>query len=504
MANYRYLGAAKVGSKLGLQQLTVQVGNLNNAAMGKALPVTVSVNGVASNADNTFTPNPGRILFVAQNGNDSTAVPGDITKPYRYLQTASNGGAAGALRAGDHIVIRGGNWTDTGFDGAWLRFRYSQQQGSAPTGASGTGWIHITAYPGQVNGNAIEDVHYSTPAGVKGGFQGAGSAYFGTTGDWISISNLRMDVNANATSDAAPINLQYSGGPWRIVNNELGPWPSAINSKAGGVSGHGTNTKVLGNHIYGMACTGALENHGVYADSGASGWEIAYNYIHDITGGNSVQFFDNEGLAGTSMSGYVTGWKGFANMKVHHNYLDGSGKHGLNLSDSTLSAQIYDNVVMHAKNGGLRLNTNLANLDITVAYNTFYENDLAGTGAQVMNTWGGSGALRVYDNVVAAGPKSPSSSRYYTNQGGTDTFFDFKRNLYWDNGYGWASFTRDTLALKGNPLFASASTGNLNLTASSPAIQQATQAISFTVADDVSSFARPNNGKNDLGAFQLH
>ena len=336
VANYRYLGASKA-AKLGLQQLTVQVGNLGSPALGAALPVKVVVNGVVSNVNHTFTPNPGRILFVALNGNDSTAVAGDITRPWRYMQTSSRGGAYATLRAGDHIVVRGGNWSDVGFETAWLRFRDPAQKGSLPTGASGTGWIHITAYPGNVNGNRIEDVHYSTPAGQKGGIHGPASAYYGTTGEYVSISNLRMDVNANATSDAAPINLQSSGGNWRVVNNELGPWPAAINSKAAGVSGHGTNVKVLGNHIYGMHCTGAQENHGIYADSGASNWEIGYNHIHDITGGNLIQFFDNVGLAGNNYSGLPTGWVGFTGMQIHHNWLENSSKYGLNMADGIVS-----------------------------------------------------------------------------------------------------------------------------------------------------------------------
>ena len=508
VANYRYLGPAKVASKLGLQQLTVQVGNLGNPAMGKPLPVTVAVNGITSNGDNSFTPNPGRILFVALNGNDSTAVAGDITKPWRHLQTSSNGGAAGVLRAGDHVVIRGGNWNDTGLDGAWLRFRYPQQEGSAPTGASGTGWIHITAYPGQISGNAIEDVHYSTPSGVKGGIHGANSAYFGTTGDWVSISNLRMDINANATSDAAPINLQYSAGPWRVVNNELGPWPSAINSKAAGVSGHGDNVKVLGNHIYGMACTGAFENHGIYADSGASRWEIGYNWIHDITGGNLVQFYDNVGLAGNNYSGFPSGWTGFTGMQVHHNWLDGSGKYGLNLADGSVSGAIWDNVIEHSTYSGLRINTISKNLDFTVAYNTFYENDRVSSGSgngQVLNTWGNNatGVIRIYDNIFAAGPATVKSSNIYANSGGTDSYFDFKRNLYWNASGSWTGFARDAMAIIGDPKFVSASGGNLNLGSGSAAIQQATQPLSFVVGDDITSaVSRPQNGKNDLGAYQ--
>ncbi|CAN5158954.1 hypothetical protein BH11PSE11_BH11PSE11_36550 [soil metagenome] len=516
VANYRYLGVSKVGSKLGFQQITVQVGNLGGAAPGTALPVSVMVNGVASNTNNTFTPNAGRILFVAQNGNDSTAVAGDITKPWRYLQTNSTRttlGAYAAMRAGDHVVIRGGNWTDTGFDGAWLRFRDTQQQGSPPTGASGTGWIHITAYPGPVNGNLIEDVHYTTPAGVKGGIQGANSAYFGTTGDFVSISNLRIDVNAQATSDAAPINVQYGAGPWRVVNNELGPWlsttPAPNNAKGAGVAGHGANVRVLGNYIHDIACVGALENHGVYVDSGGTGWEIAYNRVENITGGNLIQFYDNVGLAGNSYAGFPAGWVGFTNMKVHHNWMEGSGKYGLNLADGIVSGAIWNNVITRSTYAGLRVNTISKNMDVTIAFNTFYDNDRVASGsgnAQVLNTWGNyspTGTVRIYDNIFAAGPGTVRTGTYYENTGNADSYLDFKRNLYWDNGYAWGTFARDSLALFGNPLFSAATSGNLTLAAGSPAINAGTQATPITLTDDLSAkVTRPMGGANDLGAYE--
>lgn len=514
VANYRYLGLAKVGAKLGLQQITVQVGNLANAKLGVALPISVVANGVTSNVNNTFTPNPGRMLFVAQNGNDATAIVGDISKPWRYLQTSARGGAYASLRAGDHIVIRGGNWSDTGFDGAWLRFRDTLQQGSAPTGVSGTGWIHITAYPGPVSGNVIEDVHYSTPAGVKGGIHGPNSAYFGTTGDWVSISNLRIDVNAKATSDAAPINIQYGAGPWRVVNNELGPWPSTIaapnNAKGAGVSGHGKDVKVLGNHIFGFACTGALENHGIYLDSGATNWEIGYNWVENITGGNLIQFYDNVGLAGSNYNGFPSGWSGFTGMQVHHNWLDGSGKYGLNLADGIISGSIWNNVITRATYAGLRINTISQNMNVTIAFNTFYDNDRSASGsgnAQVLNTWGNygpTGTIRIYDNIFAAGPGTTTSSEFYANAGSGDNYLDFKRNLYWDNGYGWGTLTRDTLGLYGSPLFANAASGNLTLGATSPAVDKGTQLTPITVTNDFTGkIARPQGAANDIGAYEL-
>jgi hypothetical protein len=518
VANYRAMGAAKVGTKLGLQHLAVQVGSLCGAALGQAQPVKVVVGGVESNVDNTFTPVNGRVLFVSLNGNDTTAVAGDITKPWRYLQTTTRAGAYATLRAGDHIVIRGGNWNDLGFETTWMRFRDAAQMGSLPTSAVGTGWIHITAYPGPILGNAVEDVHYSTPSGSKGGIHGPASAYYATTGEYVSISNLRMDVSATANSDAAPINLQSSGGNWRIVNNELGPWPSTNpapnNSKGAGVSGHGDNVKVLGNQIYGMACTGALENHGVYVDSGGSRWEIAYNWIHDITGGNLIQFFDNVGLAGNNYPGLPTNWQGFTGMQLHHNWMEGSGKYGINLAPGIISGNIWNNVITRATYAGLRIDTISKNMDMTVAFNTFYDNDRLASGsgnAQVLNTWGNynpTGTIRIYNNIFSAGSGTTSGGSFYVNAGDSDGYLDFKRNLWSDNGHGWSSFScsicaPDNVAVYGDPKFTNSTTADLTLQAISPALNKGTQVIPFTINNDFSVLVpRPVGGASDIGAFE--
>lgn len=509
VANYRYLGPSAVGTKLGIQQITVQVGPLGNPVLGQALPVRVEVSGMSSNTDHVFVPNPGRILFVSLSGDDSTAVADDILRPWRYLQTPTRGGAYATLRAGDHIVIRGGNWSDTGYSTAWLRFRDANQMGSAPTGSVNTGWIHITAYPGPINGHAIEDAHYSTPANSKGGIHGAESAYYGMTGEYVSISNLRMDVDAAATSDAAPINLQYSGGNWMSVNNILGPWPSNINSKAAGVSGHGDNVRVLGNHIYGMACVGALENHGIYADSGSSRWDIGYNWIHDISGGNLIQFFDNVGLAGNNYVGFPSGWLGFTDMQIHNNWLENSGKYGLNMAAGILTGNIWNNVILKATYAGLRIDTVSKGMNMAVAFNTFYNNDRVQSGsgnAQVLNSWGNydpTGTIRIYNNIFAAGPDTYGGSRYYLNSGNSDAYLDFRRNLYFDNGYGWASFSRDPVGVVGNPQFVDVASDDFHIGLNSPALDSATQLDSLTVADDFTgAVSRPQGATHDIGAHE--
>ena len=510
VANYRYVGVSKVFNKLGVQQIAVQVGALGSAAQGVALPVKVVVGGVNSNTNVTFTPNPGRILFVSLTGNDATAVAGDITKPWRFLQTPARAGAYGVLRAGDHIVIRGGNWSDLGFDNSWLRFRDPTAQGTAPTGASATGWIHITAYPGPINGNVIEDVHYTTPASAKGGIQGPNSAYFGTTGEYVSLSNMRIDVNASATADAAPFNEQYGKGPWRVVNNEAGPWPSNINSKGGGYAGHGQGTKVFGNHIHDMACVGALENHGIYVDSGGTNIEIAFNWIHDITGGNLIQFYDNVGLAGSNFANFPANWPGFTGMQVHHNWLERSGKYGLNMADGIVSGQIWNNVIIGANLAGMRFNTISHSMDMTIAFNTLYDNGRAVTGAnpQISNTWGNygpTGTIRIYNNVIAAGPNSATTGApgFYSNSGTSDAYLDFKRNLYFDRGLGWSQNSKDASGLYVDPRLIAPTTGDLTLGAGSPAIDAGTQAIPFTIIDDLTNVkARPQGGALDIGAYE--
>ena len=209
------------------------------------------------------------------------------------------------------------------------------------TGATGTGWIHITAYPG-------EDVHYITPnTAVKGGIQGDASSY----GHYISISNLHLESSANAISDAAPINVQEAAGPWRIVNNDLGPWPSTLaapgNAKAGGIASSGmAPLNVYGNYIHDIECakgqvTNPLENHGIYLDSDSTGaYDIAFNNFQNIPGGSGLQLYN--AVATTN------------NVTFHHNILNGIGKHGINVVNFGTGLKIYDNLITNTQYGGMR------------------------------------------------------------------------------------------------------------------------------------------------------
>ncbi|MEO6447910.1 MAG: hypothetical protein ABIO42_01555 [Burkholderiaceae bacterium] len=496
VANYRYLGASKVGGREGLQQLIVQVGALAGDALGTAQPVVVSVGGNPSHSSVTFTPNPGHVLFVSLTGSDSTGALDDIKHPYRYLQNNSAGtGAYANVHAGDQIVVRGGMWSDIkGIDGTWLRF--GSTTGTAPTGAAHTGWIHVTSYPGPVNGNAPEDVHYVTPANSTGGIQGPWSAMH-SYGNYLAISNLHLESSATANTDAAPINMQYSSGPWRLANNELGPWPSTLaspnNAKAGGVSGEGKGAEILGNYIHDIACaegqaSNPLENHGIYIDDDGS-YNIGWNVISNITGGNGFQVYTNGGFS------TVTN-----NINFHHNIVDGVGKHGVNLADGTgNNVQVYDNLIANTQYSGLRFNTtNLSNAKVWS--NTFYNTVLNSRAKQ-----GGNYGVISNDWNLSAGSVSFVGNIFYASAGtqflggsvGLGGNLGSWANDIWFNGTDAVpSFA--TAAVDADPLFVSAGS-DYHLGIGSPAIGAGSSTASALVTDDLYGTARTSTV--DVGAI---
>jgi hypothetical protein len=477
--NYRYLGPSK--GRPDISQITVQIGRLGNPAPGVALPVKVMVNELSSNTDHTFTVNPGRILFVDNvRGNDASARVGDISRPFRHVQTPSLSGAWGAVRAGDVIVMRGTGtaWTDAGFENYFMRFR--NKSGSAPTGRSGTGPITLMSYP-------TEDVFIrGTPAAA--GSMGCISAINGETypgmGQWAVITGLRIDCEGYD----GPVNQEIRGNRWRVINNDLaastaptrGPHPPRM----GGITGNGFGSVWLGNHIHDVQGS-PQECHGIYVDG--DGWyEIAYNFIEHIRSGNGFQTYTN----GTNGSSVIN------NVHFHHNLIRDVSKHGLNLADGSRAGfEIYDNVVYDTAYAGIRFNsTTLSGAQIY--NNTFYNTNtskhpLYGV---MTNDWNlPQGALVVENNILW-----PSKDTAYF--AGTVGFSPFPGIARYNLFFGGPGDTGEENAVVGDPRFVDPAAHDFHLAPDSPAAGAGTPAVSSVVTTDYEMKPRMA-GSIDVGAF---
>ncbi|CAN5451665.1 hypothetical protein BH11PSE11_BH11PSE11_02640 [soil metagenome] len=483
--NYRTLGISK--GRPDIQQITVQIGALGNPTPGVALPIKVVVNGVGSNTDQTFIVNPGKILFVDNvGGNDSTAVNGNILKPYRYVQTPAlyTGGAWPQVARGDFIVMRGhGNanpWTDVGFEHYFMRYR--DKSGSAPTGASNTGAIVIMGYPG-------EDVYVRglLSNGMTGGCISAvnGSAFTGM-GQWAAISNLRMDCEGYD----GPISQQVYGHNWRVVNNDLSTSTSPRTGpnipRMAGITGNGNNSFWYGNHIHDIQGSSG-ECHGVYIDGDGS-FDIAYNNIHDVRDGNGFQVYVNGGN-GSDLSG---------NISLHHNLIHDVSKHGVNIADgATANIKVWNNIVYNVQYAAVRFNT-VSLIGAKIFNNTFYNTNMAhhpGYGA-LTNDWNlPLASMDVRNNIFHVATGTP----YNSGSNGVDiTVGTFNRNL-WFNGTGSVSF--DTSPVTANPLFLNGASADFRLSSTSPALGTGSLTVGSLVLNDYDT-TTTRGAQIDIGALQ--
>ncbi|WP_374593238.1 choice-of-anchor Q domain-containing protein [Aquabacterium sp.] len=498
--NYRYLGASH--GRADIQQITVQIGHRGDPRPGTPLPIAVSVNGVVSNADHTFVVNPGRILFVDNvRGDDASAAPDDISRPFRHVQLRDlSQGAYGQAQAGDVIVLRGRGqpWTDVGFERYFLRFR--DKSGSEPRGQAGTGPIAVMGYPG-------EDVYIKAAYGTHdGGISAINGQTYAGLGQWVSVSNLRIEGGG----DDGAVNLQIHGNHWRVVNNELTAETASTTAKAGGIAGNGLNVVLFGNHIHDVHGNGQ-ENHGIYIDGNGS-YDVAFNRIERIFGGNGFQIYVN-GSNGSDVAD---------NVNLHHNLIRGTNKHGINIADNARGGiVISNNVVSDTRFSGLRFNSTLLR-DCRVYNNTFYRTDLSGMplyGA-LTNDWTlGARAVDIENNIFVPSPGTPFA-------GGTVGFGGpigvVLRNVWWRERWqvrDWRSVLASTLRrlrrsdpddldfdaapIKTDPGFRLAGV-DFRLRPESPAIDAGSSAVAPVVQNDFDlETRRPQGGGFDVGAYEF-
>lgn len=509
--NYRYLGASH--GRNDVQQITVQLGALGGAVNGAALPVKVVVGGNVARDPNalTFMVNPGTIYFVDNVvGDDSTGAPGDITLPYRTVQkatinnntssgtpctiaagieTVSVAGVWGLVRPGDFIVLRGGAWTDISKDGYFLRAQ--NKFGTEPAGVVDSGPITVMGYSNETV--SIDRVN-TAGSGSGGGIASADSVRQGIgCGQWVTLANLKIESGFN--DGVISTQAGYSnpnGSYWRVVNNEVTASSCQVNELCGGgaVSGSGVGNFWVGNHIHDVydKPDGVTddENHGYYVN-GPGSYEIAYNRIEGIYGGDGIQTYSVSGA-------------GIDNVGVHHNAIGVTGRYGLNIADKSSAGFVfYNNIIYNTGAAGIRFgSTDLTNM--LIYNNTFFNIGGLSHAALVNDSAFPDAAVDFRNNIVVpatgAGYLGGSAQANFSNP----VQFSASNNLW----FGGVGMIVGNANVTGDPKFESTVSGseNLQLQADSPALTAGTDTVSATVVDDFMFVVRPNGSNGyGIGAF---
>ncbi len=514
--NYWHLKTSPTYARNQLLEVCVQIGALGGGMVaGRSLDVKMTVNGVDSNiVVGQFIIEVGKFWFVdAAAADDAHGVADDPSHPFKYPQvwtgsTFTGLCATGGVGPGDTIVYRGGtnHTSQLGYNGRFFRFATTGSWaagvagGSVPNGSAGTGYITHYGYPG-------ENAHGLFSGG--GGIHGCESSFAATHGKYVQISNFSQELTAGAQSDAGMVYLQSGGDNWLVVGNRLGPWTSTL---AGGVrsaaiTGQGKNSLIACNECFGIDST-TQEAHGIYmGGQGNTGdafiaatqnTEVCYNWCHDIPGGSGIQFhWQGTGGADTV---YFTG------NKIHHNYVENTFKYGINLSQSNVSADVYNNITVNTGLNPIRFECPSGQtLAINVACNTAYGwNARASINDAAVLTEGfaSAGAINVRHNIFAAASGRSVTNSWYANNGGSDANLTMDQNIWWDfAGTLTGVPTKDATNGKSvNPNFTNRSLSVPDLTRTAGADLTTTEAV--VVTTDFYGIARPQGAHKWIGACE--
>jgi len=522
VASYRTLGANRV-TPAGLQEACIQIGSLGGTQVaGRVLDMKVTLAGVDSNIfNNYFTNQPGNFWFISLTGSDSTGVVNDINHPFRYLQvwtgtTFTGVCALGKADRGDTFVIRGGAWSDqNGYDTRWYRFARTTGAwancvagGNAPTGANGHGWIHFTSYPG-------EDVHFTgtVGGGIHGCESGFASSNDGGNGQYISVSGIHFETSSTGARDASGVNGQNGARHWRVVSNEMGPWPTVTTTtNAGGITGVFQESFILYNDIHDIS--GNLtdqQNHGIYLGGSTGGTyddasrnvKVSGNWLRNCVAGSAFNLYWQN--TNSNPASVMTG------IEISGNFIDTTLKYGINCGWSTISAKVFNNLIVNTGLSPLRhegqMITGQPNFNIQFCYNTCYGWNTTGSirdSAYITEGYANTGVIQIEHNIFAGAPRSTSNSWYAnTVTAGFDSNVTMSQNVYWDYAGVLTGFaSKDAAKITTDPKLANRATKDFTLASGSSAIDAVTTTDSIALTFDILLAARPKGARKDCGCFE--
>jgi len=503
VARYIYLGPSLGRSDV--QEIGVQLGP--NTSTGA---IKVTVNGVASNTDHSFTVRPGNFYFISPTGNDSTGVKNDITHPYRSANTVLN---LSSFQAGDFIIALPGTYVLANTDASsnsdsWLR---ADKSGTAAAPMAFLGYPGHQAKVQHSNGIYIFSNYVSVAYWVVGDFP-------------ITLtdcsSNHAGEVMMLGPPTSPAICQAGPGGTLsgkvsftKVVNIE-----SNGNDTAGFCSGgdgwievnYTNDVRLLGVSLHNTSpAQGDNESaHAIYLSTTQQNTEVGWSALYNIPATRAVLQVHQDSFGGTCW-----GTKQLTNIKIHDNVLHDLAGQAILLDGGTGDIQVYNNLIYnnvdHRYSDVISLRGDGGQLNASLYNNTVYANaDTSGQGFLIGiggDTGGMPKHITLYNNIFYL--TDPQDAWYggdwtnpqsWINAGNLTS----ANNLWYGASSGKPSFAGST-ELNVDPLFVDTSVGNLRLTSpTSPAIDRGTSLTNTVVTLDLDGNARPQGSAPDIGAYE--
>ena len=514
---YKYLGASLGRSDV--QQLSVQLGP--NTRTGS---IVVSVNGISSNADQSFTVRSGDIYFVSHSGNDSTGAVNDISYPFRTINHVI--GLSG-FDPGDFVVIRSGTYDISSgnenvmtSNNIWI-YGKGDTGRPVPNGISESNMTTVYGYPGEI---VLCDfgTYTSTTAKVF-------STYYVTAMRYWNLANFEVNLR-----DVQGVAFQF--GNYLSYDTEYFRNSRAVNIKTyGGMCGYDAtplegnniwavqsvdNSKFLGLDIGNQSSNApdGLRSHAFYLSHRYQNAEIAYNYFHDNPEGRAFLQIGGDGAEDY--------YDHNVNVRVHNNYFKNLPEAGVLCGRGSGGIKIYNNIFenMEISNN----NTGFAAVALRGAgcgtacgdyefYNNIIYSNVISTGLIQMG-YSPEGdlpnSIAIKNNILMA--KSPTTAYYTINNSSFDPYAKLtaSNNIYYGSstynyltGSPYASYGvypnfEGVGSFSGNPLFIDAESGNFQLQSTSPTINAGSSLVSSIVSRDFLGVSRPQGSGYDIGAFE--
>jgi Right handed beta helix region len=504
--------------------MTVTVTAISQLDMSKTAAAQVTVTG-------STPPVSGNSFYVSSTGNDSN--PGTLTSPWRTIQHAAN-----TVQAGDTVYVRAGT--------------YNESVNVGVSGSSSAGPVTFASYPGET---AIVDGTGLPVSGTQGLFNIVDQSY-------VTIQGFEIRNYTTSSAQVCPSGIWVtgSGSHIQILNNRVHniTTTSEKNGNAFGIAVYGSEApasidsiSITGNQVYNLK-TGNSETLNV--DGNVTNFTISNNLIHD----NDNIGIDAIGFEGVSpdpaydyaRNGEISGNTVY-NISAINNpgegnqydadgiYVDGGSNiviernlvynNDLNIEAASEHSghvssyiTIRNNVVHHGNSVGISIGGYASNVGgsdhISIVNNTLFDNDTKNTG---------SGELQVqyyatnniFENNIVYATSQGLFINNYTNSEASPVKADY--NIYYSsvswsaadfvwNGTDHTGFPsyqsatgEDSHSQYVDPLFLSLTTPNLDIEATSPAVNAGLN-LGTTIegAFDFAGNPRVVGSSIDIGAYQ--